>query len=73
MGLGQGTREALMGQVGAQAGGDVLHRGGWVERPVRLYRDEWGILHQVGAFATAGPPAYRERSSREDRGLRTDR
>src|SRR5260370_18409220 len=34
-----------MGQVGAQAGGDVLHRGGWVERPVRLYRDEWGIPH----------------------------
>ena len=34
-----------MGQFGAQAGGDVLHRGGWVERPVRLYRDEWGIPH----------------------------
>ena len=44
-GLGQGTREALMGQFGARAGGDVLHRGGWVERPVRLYRDEWGIPH----------------------------
>ena len=28
-GLGQGTREALMDQFGAQAGGDVLHRGGW--------------------------------------------
>ena len=34
-----------MGQFGALAGGDVLHRGGWVERPVRLYRDEWGIPH----------------------------
>jgi penicillin G amidase len=28
-----------------QADGDVLHRGGWVERPVHLYRDEWGIPH----------------------------
>jgi len=30
VGWGQGTREALVGQLGAQAGGDVLHRGGWV-------------------------------------------
>ena len=29
--------------------------------------------NRVRAFAKAGPPAYRERSSREDRGLRTDR
>ena len=34
-----------MGQFGAQADGDVLSRGRWVERPVRLYRDEWGIPH----------------------------
>jgi len=34
-----------VGQLGAQAGGDVLHRGGLVEQPVRLYRDEWGIPH----------------------------
>jgi penicillin G amidase len=34
-----------MGQFGAEAEGDVLHRGGWVERPVRLYRDKWGIPH----------------------------
>ncbi|HXL19077.1 MAG TPA: penicillin acylase family protein, partial [Streptosporangiaceae bacterium] len=34
-----------MDQPGAQAGGDVLHRGGWVERPVHLYRDEWGVPH----------------------------
>src|SRR6266581_1214304 len=23
----------------------VLQEGGWVERPVRVYRDEWGIPH----------------------------
>ncbi len=34
-----------MDQPDAPAGADVLHRGGWVERPVRLYRDEWGIPH----------------------------
>jgi penicillin amidase len=34
-----------VGQAGAHAGTDVLHRGGWVERPVQLYRDEWGIPH----------------------------
>jgi penicillin G amidase len=34
-----------MEQPGALSGGDVLHEGGWVERPVRLYRDEWGIPH----------------------------
>src|SRR5215813_2857577 len=34
-----------MDQPGVLAGGDVLHRGGWVERPVRLYRDAWGIPH----------------------------
>ncbi|HEY1701008.1 MAG TPA: penicillin acylase family protein [Trebonia sp.] len=28
-----------------QSGGNVLHQEGWVERPVRLYRDEWGIPH----------------------------
>src|ERR1700730_16737961 len=39
------TGEALMDQPGAQTGGDVLHRGGWVERPVHLYRDGWGIPH----------------------------
>src|ERR1043165_4896018 len=38
-------REALMSQSGTQAGEDELHRGGWVEGPVRLYRDEWGIPH----------------------------
>lgn len=32
-------------QPGTQAGDGVLHRGGWVERPVRLYRDDWGIPH----------------------------
>jgi penicillin amidase len=35
----------LMSQFGAQASGDELYRGGWVEGPVRLYRDEWGIPH----------------------------
>ena len=40
-----GTREVLMEQPGFLAGEHVLHRGGWVERPVRLYRDEWGIPH----------------------------
>jgi penicillin amidase len=34
-----------MDQPGARAGADVLRDGGWVERPVRLYRDEWGIPH----------------------------
>ncbi len=34
-----------MGQSGARAGGDALRSGGWVERPVQLYRDEWGIPH----------------------------
>jgi penicillin G amidase len=34
-----------MDQSGARPGGDALHAGGWVERPVRLYRDEWGIPH----------------------------
>ena len=28
-----------------QPGENALHREGWVERPVRLYRDEWGIPH----------------------------
>ena len=28
-----------------QPGGNLLHQQGWVERPVRLYRDEWGIPH----------------------------
>src|SRR5204863_5986564 len=42
---GQGTMEALMSQFGAQAAEAELHRGGWVEGPVRLYRDEWGIPH----------------------------
>jgi penicillin amidase len=28
-----------------QPTGDALHHGGWVERPVHLYRDEWGIPH----------------------------
>ena len=34
-----------MDQSGALPGENVLHQGGWVERPVRLYRDEWGIPH----------------------------
>jgi len=34
-----------MDQPSGPAGGNVLHRGSWVERPVRLYRDEWGIPH----------------------------
>jgi penicillin amidase len=34
-----------MDQSGARPGRDALHEGGWVERPVRLYRDEWGIPH----------------------------
>jgi penicillin G amidase len=34
-----------MGERDRQAGRDVLHGGGWVERPVRIYRDEWGIPH----------------------------
>src|ERR1700761_8367515 len=28
-----------------QPGENALHREGWVERPGRLYRDEWGIPH----------------------------
>jgi penicillin G amidase len=43
--------EAPVGQSDAQAGGDVLHRGGWVGRPVQLYRDEWGIPHVRGQSA----------------------
>jgi acyl-homoserine lactone acylase PvdQ len=34
-----------VGQTGAPVDTDVLRRGGWVERPVQLYRDEWGIPH----------------------------
>jgi penicillin G amidase len=34
-----------MDRRGTQPGGDALHRGGWVERPVHIYRDEWGIPH----------------------------
>jgi penicillin G amidase len=34
-----------MDDPGTQASADVLHGGGWVERPVHLYRDEWGIPH----------------------------
>ncbi len=34
-----------MDDPGTEAGTDALHRGGWVERPVHLYRDEWGIPH----------------------------
>jgi penicillin G amidase len=34
-----------MDQSPAQPAGSALHRGGWVERPVQLYRDEWGIPH----------------------------
>jgi penicillin amidase len=30
---------------GAVSDGQVLREGGWVERPVHLYRDEWGIPH----------------------------
>ena len=37
--------EAPMEQVSTQSDGSVLHRGGWVERPVHVYRDEWGIPH----------------------------
>jgi penicillin G amidase len=33
-----------MGRPGAEAGADALHRSG-VERPVHLYRDQWGIPH----------------------------
>jgi penicillin G amidase len=32
-------------QSGTRAGGDALLRGGWIEHPVQLYRDEWGIPH----------------------------
>jgi penicillin amidase len=34
-----------MQHPGTQTGENALHRGGWVERPVQLYRDEWGIPH----------------------------
>ncbi len=34
-----------MDRPGTQPTGDALHRGGWVERPVHMYRDEWGIPH----------------------------
>ena len=34
-----------MDHPGSQADGDVLHREGWVERPVQIYRDQWGIPH----------------------------
>src|SRR5262249_8382417 len=39
------TGGALVDPPGAGAGGGGLHRGGWVERPVRRYRDAWGIPH----------------------------
>jgi penicillin amidase len=32
-------------QSGTHGRGDALRRGGWVERPVDIYRDEWGIPH----------------------------
>jgi penicillin G amidase len=34
-----------MGERDRQVSRDVLESGGWVERPVRIYRDEWGIPH----------------------------
>ncbi|HWF82856.1 MAG TPA: penicillin acylase family protein [Streptosporangiaceae bacterium] len=34
-----------MDHSGVPAGWGVPRLGGWVERPVRLYRDEWGIPH----------------------------
>ena len=34
-----------MSQSGTHGRGDALRRGGWVERPVDIYRDEWGIPH----------------------------
>ena len=34
-----------MGRSGAPAEGGALHQGGWVEEPVRIYRDPWGIPH----------------------------
>jgi penicillin amidase len=34
-----------MQQPETQPDGSVLHRGGWVGRPVHLYRDEWGVPH----------------------------
>jgi penicillin G amidase len=34
-----------MGQPGSRASETALEGGGWVERPVRVYRDEWGIPH----------------------------
>jgi penicillin G amidase len=35
----------LMDHLGTQAHGDVLRGMGWLEHPVQLYRDEWGIPH----------------------------
>jgi len=32
-------------QPDTPAGAELLRRGGWVEAPVHLYRDEWGIPH----------------------------
>src|ERR1700729_449662 len=34
-----------MNQPGGVSGGDLLREGGWVERPVHIYRDQWGIPH----------------------------
>ncbi len=34
-----------MNRPNADAAADVLRAGHWVERPVHLYRDEWGIPH----------------------------
>ncbi len=34
-----------MDHADTRAGAGALNRGGWVERPVHLYRDEWGIPH----------------------------
>src|SRR5215472_8291002 len=31
--------------MGSPGGGEVLRRGGWVEEPVCIYRDRWGIPH----------------------------
>jgi penicillin amidase len=43
--MSQSGARGARGVPGVQAAGDELHRGGWVEGPVRLYRDEWGIPH----------------------------
>jgi penicillin amidase len=37
--------EAPMNRASTGESADVLHHGGWVERPVQIYRDEWGIPH----------------------------